>query len=144
MRALLIAAAVAMPVSAFAQIGSPSGGSSTGIASPPSLAPNVSPTQTAPVGSSSTSPNVSPTRAAPVTAPGGGRARPDPSPTQAAPVDVPPPGGTRRGTLGGAPPAAGAGTGRAAAPEAVAEAEAIESARPARRGCGRARSACGP
>ena len=141
MRALLIAVAVVMPAVALAQVGSSSGagGSSTGgsggrstggggsgVASPPSVSPNVSPTRTAPVGRSSTVPNVSPTQTAPVRSPSGGEVRPDPSPTQAAPAQRPELGGGSRGTTAGeAAPGAGATPGGRTAQEQISDAQAV-------------------
>ncbi len=136
MRVLLIAATVLLPMIGLAQTGSPSGGASgggaaptggsSGVVSPPSMAPNVSPTQTAPVGPSPTSPNVSPTRTAPLTSATGGQVRPDPSPTQAAPVDARVPGGgTPRGALNGRASAVGTAPGRTTPQQQTTEAEAI-------------------
>ncbi len=157
MRALIITVALLIPAFALAQSGSsggsssggassggastgggfgttaPAGGGSSGVTSPPSVAPNLSPTQTAPVGSSPVAPNVSPTQTTPVTGSSDGQVRPDPSPTQAAPVQTPSPGGgTRSGAIGGAAPATGAASGRQIPGSTTPEAEAAQREREAR------------
>ena len=145
-RALLIAVAVLMPMMALAQTGSSgaggsssgAGGSSSGgsvgtsrgggsgVVSPPSVSPNISPTQTAPVGRSSTVPNVSPTQTAPLRSPSGGRVRPNPSPTQAAPAQRPALGGGTSGeTQSGSTPSSGATTGGRTPQEQISDAEAV-------------------